>query len=31
MSNSVEELLHESNDEYQLWYEAISSMKLKGE
>ena len=31
MDKSVEELLQESGDEYQSWYDAISNMKLKGE
>lgn len=31
MSKSVEELLEESGDQYQSWYDAISNMKLKGE
>lgn len=29
MSKSVEELLREAGDEYQVWYEAISKMELK--
>lgn len=31
MSKSIEELLKESNDQYESWYDAIANMKLKGE
>ena len=31
MSNRIEELVEESGDEYQTWYDAITTMKLKGE
>ena len=29
MTKSVEELLQESGDQYQTWYDAITNMKLK--
>lgn len=29
MTKSVEELLQEAGDQYQVWYEAIVNMELK--